>query len=259
MKRIYVCVKQVPHTETKISLKADQSGIEEAGVKWIVNPYDEYAIEEAVKIKEANNQTPVVVVISVGPKARVAESVRTALAMGADEGLVIDGADGLDAFNVAKLVAAAITKEGPGDLILTGKLAIDDNASSFSQYLAEFLQIPHATVVSQLKIEGDSLVAEREVEGGTREVLRLKGPAVVAANKGLNTPRYVSLPGIMKAKKKPLKEVAPADLGVSIKVRTRFAKFQLPPEKPAVKMISGDADQQARELARLLVEEAKVF
>lgn len=257
--RIFVCIKQVPDTETKIKIKPDGGGIDTAGIKWVMNPYDEYAVEEALKIREAGKATNVTV-LSVGPKARVSEALRTALAMGADDAIVVDTNDELDQFATAKALAAAIKAEGEFKIILTGKLAIDDNASAVSQMLAEMLGAPHATVVSKLTVEAENLLAEREVEGGTREVVQLQMPALVAANKGLNMPRYASLPGIMKAKKKTIKEVALASLQVSTSdIKLKFNQFQMPPDKPAVKMLSGDISAQAAELARLLREEAKVI
>jgi electron transfer flavoprotein beta subunit len=256
--KIFVCLKQVPDTESRIQLKADKSGIEEAGIKWVMNPYDEYAVEEALKLKESKGAGRVTV-ISVGPKGRVSEVLRTAMAMGADDGIVIDSNEPLDSFWTAKALASAIQKEGAFDLVFAGKLAIDDNAASVPQILAEFLNIPHVTVVSKLTY-GETLTAEREIEGGAREVFALSGPCVLAANKGLNTPRYASLPGIMKAKKKPLKEVTLADLGIQAdKMKTRLKDFQLPAVKPSVKMIAGEPAAQAKELVRLLMEEAKIL
>lgn len=256
--KIFVCLKQVPDTETRIQVKADKSGIVEDGIKWVMNPYDEYAVEEALKVKEAKGAGSVTV-ISVGPKARVSEALRTAMAMGADDAIVIDSPDQLDSYWTAKALAGAIQKEGVFDLVFGGKLAIDDNAASVPQILAEALNVPHVTVVSKLAVAGE-VTAEREIEGGAREVFSVSGPCVIAANKGLNTPRYASLPGIMKAKKKPLKELTLADVGVDAgKLKTRLKDFQLPPEKPAVKMIPGDAGAQAKELVRLLMDEAKVL
>lgn len=256
--KIFVCLKQVPDTETRIQVKADKSGIVEDGIKWVMNPYDEYAVEEALKVKEAKGAGSVTV-ISVGPKARVSEALRTAMAMGADDAIVIDSPDQLDSYWTAKALAGAIQKEGAFDLVFGGKLAIDDNAASVPQILAEALNVPHVTVVSKLAVAGE-VTAEREIEGGAREVFSVSGPCVIAANKGLNTPRYASLPGIMKAKKKPLKELTLADVGVDAdKLKTRLKDFQLPPEKPAVKMIPGDAGAQAKELVRLLMDEAKVL
>lgn len=257
--KIFVCIKQVPDTETKIQVKADGSGIEESGIKWVMNPYDEYAVEEALKLREAKGSGSVTV-MSLGPKQRVTETLRTALAMGADEAIVIDSADGLDSYLTAKALAGAIQKEGGSDIIFSGKLAIDDNAAAVSQMLAEFLQIPHMTVVSKFSLAGDKIHVEREIEGGSRETYEITGPCVIAANKGLNTPRYASLPGIMKAKKKPVKELSLGDLGVEAsQVRVKLKNYKSPAEKPAVKMLQGDSAAQAKELVRLLLEEAKVL
>jgi electron transfer flavoprotein beta subunit len=256
--KIFVCLKQVPDTESRIQVRADKSGIEETGVKWIMNPYDEFAVEEALKLREAKG-AGTVTVVSVGPKSRVTEALRTALAMGADDAIVIDSGEHLDSFWTAKALAAAIQKEGAFDIVFAGKLAIDDNAASVPQIVAEFLNVPHVTVASKFTA-GSTYLIEREVEGGAREVFEVQGPCVIAANKGLNIPRYASLPGIMKAKKKPLKELSLTDLGITVdKLKVRLKDFQLPPEKPSVKMISGDAATQAKELVRLLMDEAKVL
>lgn len=256
--RIFVCVKQVPDTETKIKLKPDASGIDTAGVKWVMNPYDEFAVEEAVKARETGKATSVTV-FSVGPKTRIVETLRTALAMGADEAVAIDAPEDIDSSTTAKALAAAIKSEGEFGAIFTGKLAIDDNLSAVSQMLAENLAIPHATVVSKLEM-GEQLVAEREIEGGTKEIVQLSKPALIGANKGLNMPRYPSLPGIMKAKKKVIKELTLDGLGVSAsQAAFKMTAFQLPAEKPPVKMIDGDAGSQAKTLASLLRQEAKVL
>lgn len=256
--KIFVCIKQVPDTETRIQLKADRSGIEEAGIKWMMNPYDEFAVEEALKLKEAKG-TGTVTVVTIGPKGRVTEALRTAMAMGADDGIVIDSNDHLDPYLTAQALAGAIKKEGSFDIVFTGKLAIDDNAASVPQILAEALGVPHVTMVTKFAA-GSLITAEREVEGGAREVFEISGPCVVAANKGLNTPRYASLPGIMKAKKKPLKELSLGDTGLQpTQIKVRLKNFELPPEKPKVKMLTGDAGTQAKELVKLLLEEAKVL
>lgn len=258
--KIAVCIKQVPDTETRIKINPEQTGIDETGIKWIVNPYDEFAVEEAIKLKESKADGSTVTVISLGPKKRCVDALRTALAMGADDAIVVDSDSALDAFATAKALAKALQQEGPYDLIFTGKLAIDDNASAVSQMVAEFLKIPHATVVSKFSESADSVQVEREVEGGAREVINMQGPSVIGANKGLNMPRYASLPGIMKAKKKPLKEISLAKLGVSDSdIKVRFKNFALPPEKPPVKMIDGEPGEQAKKLVQLLREEAKVL
>lgn len=257
--KIYVCIKQVPDTETKIKINADLNSIDTASIKWVVNPYDEFAIEEAIKMKEANAGSTVTV-FTVGPKKRAGEVLRTALAMGADEGVVIDAPENVDSFLTAKALAAAINKEGAFDLILTGKVAIDDNAHSVSQMLAHFLNVPHATVVSKIAKTDESFTVQRDVDGGSKEILTIKGTPVLAANKGLNMPRYASLPGIMKAKKKVLKELDLAGLGIDANaIKTKYSSYRLPAEKPAVKMLSGDASAQSAELVKLLRDEAKAL
>lgn len=256
--KIFVCIKQVPDTETKIKIATDAAGIDTASIKWVINPYDEYAIEEAVKLKESHPGSSVTV-FTLGPKKRVGEALRTALAMGADEGVIVDAPESIDPLLTAKALAAAIKKEGDFDLILTGKSAIDDNASSVGPMLAQTLSIPHASVVAKLTVSNQTYVIEREVEGGTIEVVQLNGPSLIAVTKGLNSPRYASLPGIMKAKKKVLKELDLAGLGIEMQNRTQFTHFRLPPEKPATKIISGDVNTQVSELVRLLRDEAKVL
>lgn len=256
--KIFVCVKQVPDSEAKIKLGADGLSIDSASLKWVMNPYDEYAVEEAVRQRDANPGAQVWV-LTVGPKKRAGEVLRTALAMGADEGILVDGPENLDPYSTAKALASVIQKEGGARLVLSGKLAFDDNSSSVPQMLAEFLNIPHTTVVSKLSVTADTLVAERDIEGGAKEVVQMTGPAVIAANKGLNMPRYASLPGIMKAKKKVLKEFDLAALDVSVAGLTKILSLELPAEKPPAKLLSGDAASQAAQLAQLLRDEAKVL
>ncbi len=256
--KIFVCIKQVPDTETKIKIAADNSSIDSAAFKWVMNPYDEYAVEEAVKTKEANAGAQVLAV-TLGPKKRVGDALRTALAMGADEGILIDAPENTDTLTTAKALAEAIRREGGADLIFTGKLAIDDNAASVPQMVAEYLEMPHASVVSKFSIAGDKFSVERDIEGGAKELVEMDKPAVVAANKGLNMPRYASLPGIMKAKKKVLKELDLAGLGLDITPRTKIISLELPADKPAVKLLSGDALSQVSQLVQLLRDEAKVL
>jgi electron transfer flavoprotein beta subunit len=259
---IFVCIKQVPDTESKIRVKADGSGIETGDIKWIMNPYDEFAVEEALKLRDKLADGSVVNVVTLGPKARVVEALRTALAMGADNALVIDHAESLDSNAVAKALAEVIKKEGSFGPIFTGKQAIDDDCAQVSQLLAQYLGIPHATVVVKFDVGADksSVTVNREVEGGTKEVIELKVPAVVAADKGLNSPRYASLPGIMKAKKKEIKEFAFSSLGIApTEVKITYSAFQMPPPRPAGKILEGDAATQAATVAKLLREEAKVI
>ena len=257
--KIYVCLKQVPDTETKIQINPSGNGIETNAIKWVMNPYDEIAVEEAIKLKN-QHEGATVSAVSLGPKKRVSEVCRTALAMGADEALVIDGPENLDSYSTSKALAAAIKAEGDCGFVFTGRLAIDNNQSCVSQMLAEFLNLPHATVVSRFEQNGDKTIVEREIEGGTKEIFELSGVAVVGANKGLNSPRYPSLPGIMKAKKKPLKEIEFSDLDIKEEEqKISMDHYQLPPEKPPVKMIEGETPQQVEQLVSLLRNQAKVL
>lgn len=257
--KIFVCLKQVPDTETKIKILPDQSGIDGSGVKWVMNPYDEYAVEEAIKFRE-KNPTAQVWAISLGPKARVIESLRTALAMGADEAIIINSVENTDALTTAKALATVIASESGAHLVFSGKLSIDNNQSSVPQMVAEFLNLPHTTVVSKLEITSENVVAERDTEGGAKEVVQMLLPALVAANKGLNMPRYASLPGIMKAKKKVIKELEFSSLNISADLqKVKYTSYSLPQEKVAVKLISGDSSAQVTELIKLLRDEAKVL
>jgi electron transfer flavoprotein beta subunit len=257
--KIFVCLKQVPDTETKIKILPDQSGIDSAGIKWVMNPYDEHAVEEAVKFREKNPGAQVWAV-TCGPKARAVESLRTALAMGADEAIVINAPENLDALSTAKALSQVITSEGGAHLIFTGKLSIDLNQSSVPQMVAEFLSIPHTSVVSKFETTAENTTVERDVEGGAKEVIQMMNPCLVAANKGLNMPRYASLPGIMKAKKKVIKEVEFSSLGVApTEQKVRYAGYTLPPEKPSVKLLTGDPASQVSQLVACLRDEAKVL
>ncbi len=256
--KIFVCIKQVPDTETKIKIGSDSQSIDTTGVKWVMNPYDEYAVEESIKLRDANPGSQVWL-ISVGPKKRTVDSLRTALAMGADEAIAVDAPENLDPFQTAKALASVIQQEGGGKVVFTGKVAIDDNAASVSQMVAEFLKIPHTTVVSKFSMTAENVIVERDVEGGAKEVVQMLAPAVVAANKGLNMPRYASLPGIMKAKKKTIKELDLAGLNTGATNKTKVLSMELPPEKPPVKMLSGDASAQVAALVKSLRDEAKVL
>jgi electron transfer flavoprotein beta subunit len=256
--KLFVCIKQVPDTETKVKIGPDGKSIDTTGIKWVMNPYDEFAVEEAIKTRDSLPGSQVWVVC-VGPKKRTVESVRTALAMGADEGIVIEAPENFDNLQTAKALAACIKAEGGARVVFTGKLAIDDNSSAVSQMLAELLQIPHATVVSKFALSGESISVERDIEGGAKEIISLNGPSVVAANKGLNMPRYASLPGIMKAKKKVIKELDGSQLIGGAEAKITTLSLELPPEKPPVKMLSGDSAAQAAALVSSLRNEAKVI
>jgi electron transfer flavoprotein beta subunit len=254
---IVACVKQVPDTETLIKVKPDGSGIDETGIKWVMNPYDEFGVEEALKLKEKFGGD--VTIVSVGP-ARALETIRTALAMGADKAIHINDPafEGADAYNIAAALAAAI-KGIPYDIIFCGQRAIDDDAGQVGSVLAEFLGIPQVTIVTKVDVEGASIKVVRPIEGA-QLLIESSLPCVVTAQKGLNEPRYASLPGIMKAKKKPVDVKDAAGLGVTVAPKARIAKTLPPPARPPGKIICGEEPaEKARELARLLREEAKVI
>jgi electron transfer flavoprotein beta subunit len=254
---IIACVKQVPDTETQIRVKPDGSGIDETGVKWVMNPYDEFGVEEALRLKEKIGGE--VTIVSLGP-ARALESIRTALAMGADKGIHINDPafDGADAYNTAMAMAAAI-KSIPYDMIFCGQRAIDDDSGQVGAILAELLDIPQVTVVTKVDVDGNAVKVIRPIEGA-QLLIESSLPCLITAQKGLNEPRYASLPGIMKAKKKPVDVFDAASLGITVDIKARVAKTMPPPARPPGKIICGeDPAEKARELAKLLREEAKVI
>lgn len=254
---IFVCIKQVPDTETKIKLTADSSGIDQSGTKWIISPYDDFAVEEAIRLKEKNAGSTVTVV-SAGP-ARVIEAMRGPLALGADVGIHIDLPESADSNMTARAIAGALKKEPKIDLIFTGKEAIDDGAAQVSQLVAEFLGIPSITVVFGATYTATSVQCKREIEGGAFELVESAFPVLIAAQKGLNEPRYPSLPNILKAKKKEVKTLKASEVGVSdADQKIRYKNFELPPPKQAGTKLTGEPAEQAKELVRLLHEEAKV-
>ena len=249
--KIAVCIKRVPDTETRVKIAADGASVDESGVKFIVGPYDEYAIEEALQRRDKAGGGEVVAV-ALGPDA-AQETIRAALAMGADRGVLLK-ADRIppDALAVAKALAAEL-KDGSYAQVLFGKMAVDDYHPAVGPMVAELLGLPCVTAISKLELEGGKGVAEREIEGGV-EVVEFALPAVLTAEKGLNTPRYPALKGIMAAKKKPL-EVKPAALG---EVRVAVASLALPPERNAGRIL-GVGPDGVPELVRLLRTEAKVL
>ena len=249
--KIAVCIKRVPDSETRVKIGADGKSLDEAGVKFALNPYDEFAVEEGLRRKEKAGAGEVAV-ICLGPAA-AQETIRTALAMGADRGVLLQ-ADKvpMDGFETAKLLAAEL-KDGGWDLILFGKMAIDDYNHQVGPLVAELLGLPCVTAVAHLEIDGTKGVAEREVEGGI-EVVEFPLPAVLTADKGLNEPRYPALKGIMAAKKKPL-EVKPVQPGAGA---IEVLVLMLPPERKEGKIV-GEGAGAVVELVRLLREEAKVL
>jgi electron transfer flavoprotein beta subunit len=208
----------------KIRCKADGSGVELANVKMSMNPFDEIAVEEAIRQKEAGKATEIVVV-SIGP-AQASETIRTALAMGADRGILVKTDQTVEPLAVAKILKAVVDAEKPG-LVIMGKQAIDDDSNQTAQMLAALLGWAQGTFASKLAIEGDSISVTREVDGGL-QTLKLKAPAIISTDLRLNEPRYASLPNIMKAKKKPIDEKTPDALGVDIKPRLQVVKTSEP-------------------------------
>lgn len=255
---LFVCIKQVPDTETKIKILPDKSGIDPSGVKWIISSYDEFAIEEALRVKEKNADSTVTV-FTAGP-ARAVEALRTALAMGADSAVHVDLPESADNFTTAKALAAAIQKEGAFQVLFCGKEAIDDGASQVAQLLSAQLKLPLGAVVLSAEYATDKVRVKREVEGGMLEVVDLPTPCLIAAQKGMNEPRYASLPNIMKAKKKEIKVHKGADLGIGPSdQKIRLKNFEIPPAKPPGRKLSGDLSGQVAELVKALKTEAKVI
>lgn len=230
---LFVLVKQVPDTETKIRVTADGSGIEKNDIKWVINPYDEFAIEEALKTKE-KLKAGTVTVVTLGPD-RTTEALRTALAMGADNAILVKVDTDADTFLTSKALAEVLKRE-KAELVFTGKSAIDDDQAATFGYVAELLDWPSAGVLIKVDIAGDKVTAEQEADGGAKNILELSVPCVLGLNKGINTPRYASLPGIMKAKKKEIKSYSLTDLGLQGETAgTKDSQYQLPPERGAGK------------------------
>jgi electron transfer flavoprotein beta subunit len=227
--KVLVPVKRVVDYNVKVRVKADQTGVETANVKMSMNPFDEIAVEEAMRLKEAGVATEVIAV-SCGVLA-CQETLRTALAIGADRAILVETDVELQPLAVAKLLAAVARKEGPSLMIL-GKQAIDDDSNQTGQMVAALLGWPQATFASKVVIADGKAQVTREVDGGL-ETLKLSMPAVVTTDLRLNEPRYVTLPNIMKAKKKPLENVKPADLGVDVTPRLKTLKVTEPPKRSA--------------------------
>src|SRR4051812_31672670 len=225
--KVLVPVKRVVDYNVKIRVRADGTGVELANVKMSMNPFDEIAVEEAIRLKEAGKATEIVVV-SIGPQ-QASETIRTALAMGADRGILVKTEPGVEPLAVAKILKGIVDAEQPG-LVILGKQAIDDDSNQTGQMLAALLGWPQGTFASKVVIEGSDILVTREVDGGLQTV-RLKGPAVVTTDLRLNEPRYASLPNIMKAKKKPIDEKTPEAYGVDVKPRLEVVKTTGPPSR----------------------------
>ncbi|PKQ03944.1 MAG: electron transfer flavoprotein subunit beta [Alphaproteobacteria bacterium HGW-Alphaproteobacteria-11] len=227
--KVLVPIKRVVDYNVKIRVKSDQTGVDLANVKMSMNPFDEIAVEEAVRLKEAGTATEVVAV-SIGVQ-QTTETIRTALAMGADRGILVKTDETVEPLNVAKILKAIAEEEKP-DLIVLGKQAIDDDCNQTGQMLAALLGWPQGTFASKVELEGGKLKLTREIDGGL-QTLMLNMPAVVTTDLRLNEPRYASLPNIMKAKKKPIDEKSPADYGVDVKARLEVLKVTEPPQRQA--------------------------
>jgi electron transfer flavoprotein beta subunit len=248
--KILVPVKRVVDYNVKVRVKADGTGVETSGVKMSMNPFDEIAIEEAVRLKEKGVATDIVAV-SMGLPA-CAETIRTALAMGADRGILVETDAELQPLAVAKLMKALVDKEQP-TLVIMGKQAIDDDMGATGQMLAALLGWPQGTFASKLEIAGDGLTVTREIDGGL-ETLALTLPAIITTDLRLNEPRYASLPNIMKARKKPIETIKPDALGVDPAPRLKLVSVAEPPKRQAGKKVGSVA-----ELVSKLKNEAKVI
>jgi electron transfer flavoprotein beta subunit len=248
--KVLVAVKRVVDFNVKVRVKADGTGVETANVKMSMNPFDEIAIEEAIRLKEAGVATEVVAV-SCGA-ASCQETLRTALALGADRAILVETDAALEPLAVAKLLRALAQKESP-KLVILGKQAIDDDCNQTGQMLSALLGWPQATFASKLKMDGDKAAVTREVDGGL-ETISIKLPAVVTTDLRLNEPRYVTLPNIMKAKKKPLEVVKPEALGVDVAPRLKTLKVEEPPKRKA-----GAKVPDVKTLVAKLKTEAKVI
>jgi electron transfer flavoprotein beta subunit len=260
---IVVLVKQVPDTESIIEIEGDGISIKKQDIKWVMNPYDEIAVEEALQVRDA--QGGAVTIVSMGPQKTV-ETIRTALAMGADKGIHINdpAAEGSDALATAKILAAAV-KEIPCDLIIAGHRAVDEDNYQVAAAVAELLNIPQISMVVKTEMLDGKIKCHRTIEGGT-VVVEAGLPALMTTQRGLNEPRYASLPGIMKAKKKPVEVKTVADLGVDAAAvgaanrKVKIKALNFPPERQAVKIIEAEsAQEKAAELVRVLHEESKII
>jgi electron transfer flavoprotein beta subunit len=256
-----VCIKHAPDTESKIRVKPDGSGIVTEGLNFVLNPYDEFAVEEAIRLKEKLGPGKIVVVC-MGPEDAT-KSIRTCLAMGADDAVHVLDADyqRFDGVTSAAVLAAVI-KGLQFDLILCGKQAVDDDCAQVGPALAEFLGIPNVSVVTKLDVaqDGKKITVEREIEGAN-EIVECALPALVTAQKGLNEPRYPSLPSIMKAKKMTIKTITPADLGLGTESapKVEILRFSEPPARKAGRVLEGEPKEIVKQVLTLLVEEARVL
>jgi electron transfer flavoprotein beta subunit len=258
--KIAVCVKQVPDSETRINLPAPAATLDESGFTRVLNPYDAYAVEEAVKIKEAGGEVEVTA-ITVGPETVKETLKKDCLAVGCDKAVIITdpGLANCDEFALATVLTAALKRE-EYDLILFGIKAIDDDSGQVGILVAEMMGLPHVSTITALEMQDGSLTAHREIEGG-REIVTASLPAILTCQKGLNEPRLPSLPNIMKAGMKPMETVTCADLGIEVPASlVAFKLYSPPPARSECQLIDAeDPAAAAKELARVLNEDAKVI
>jgi electron transfer flavoprotein beta subunit len=248
--KVLVAVKRVVDYNVKVRVKSDNTGVDLANVKMAMNPFDEIAVEEAVRLRESGLATEVIVVSAGVPQCQ--ETLRTALAIGADRAILIESNDDLQPLAVAKLLKAVVDKEAP-QLIILGKQAIDDDSNQTGQMLAALAGLAQATFASKMQVSDGKVTVTREVDGGA-ETLSLKLPAVITTDLRLNEPRYVTLPNIMKAKKKPIEVLKPEELGVDVAPRLKTLKFTEPPKRSAGVMVP-----DVKTLVEKLKNEAKVL
>jgi electron transfer flavoprotein beta subunit len=232
--KVLVCVKRVVDFNVKIRVKADGSGVDLANVKMSMNPFDEIAVEEAIRLREAGTASEVIAV-SIGPQ-QSQETIRTALAMGADRGILVKHDGVIEPLGVAKILKAVVEQEKP-ELVILGKQAIDDDCNQTGQMLAALLGWSQGTFASKIKIDGSEAHVTREIDGGL-QTIKIKMPMIVTADLRLNQPRYASLPNIMRAKKKPLEEKTPEDLGVDVTPRLTVVSISEPPKRQAGQKVS---------------------
>ncbi len=255
--KIFVCIKHVPDTAAAIKLSGDTT-FEDSDCKFVINPYDEYGLEEAVSLVEKNGGE--VVLVTVG-KAAAEATLRGAMAMGASRAILVK-TEGyfIDSSLTCKALKAAIEKDGMPDIIFTGKGSVDTEGFQTQYRLAAALKMPVVNEISKLTVSGDKAVAERETGGGEREVLEISLPAVIGATKGLNEPRYPKFPDIMKAKKKPVTMLSISELGIDESAgKNRLIKLESVPERSGAKMIQGSVQEQVNELIRILKEDERVL
>jgi electron transfer flavoprotein beta subunit len=255
--KVMVCLKQVPHQDARLDVNADGTWIQEDNIKFEINSYDTYAVEEALRLKDAGDAE--VVVVSIGPD-RVTQALRTALGMGADRAIHVNdaAAQGADALGSAKILAAVAKEESP-DIVFCGLMADDDNAAAIPPMLAELLEIPSATGVTATEANDGGVRVERELEGGAVEVVDLPKPCLIAIQTGANQVRYASLKGIMQAKKKPVDVKSLADLGVADAAgaghnKTTINKIYVPPKGDSAELLEGSTDEVVAQLVAKIKE-----